>query len=105
MDQKLRASIQTSTFYYFMIILAITTFGQLVTMTVIVFGDISGKEHLVAASVIGGALLGAFGIIRMLTNMKLIVGEMVHRCWRQTMVKKSRQSHSIYSDLSFRVFL
>ena len=76
MDQNLRASIQTSTFYYFLIILAITTFGQLVTMTVIVFGDISGKEHLVAASVIGGALLGAFGIIRMLTNMKLIVGEM-----------------------------
>ena len=76
MDQQLRASIQTSTFYYFMIILGITTFGQLVTMSVIVFADISGKEHLVAASVIASIILGAFGIIRMLTNMKLIVGEM-----------------------------
>ena len=76
MDQHIRTSIQTNTFYYFMIVLAITTFAQLLTMVVIVFGDISGKEHLVAASVIGPALLGAFGVIRMLTNMKLIIGEM-----------------------------
>lgn len=76
MDQQIRTSLQTSTFYYFIMILAITTTAQLVTMVVIIFGHISGKEHLVAASVIGPALLGAFGIIRVLTNMKLIIGEM-----------------------------
>ena len=76
MDQSLRSSIQTSTFYYFLIVMFITTVAQLTTMIVIMFADISGKEHLVAASVVGPALLGAFGTIRMLTNMKLIVGEM-----------------------------
>ena len=77
MDQSLRSSIQTSTFYYFLIaIVLLTTVSQLTTMTVIMFADISGKEHLVAASVIGPVLVGAFGIIRILTNMQLIVGEM-----------------------------
>ena len=52
MDQTLRASIQTSTFYYFMIVLVPTTISQLSTMMVIVFADIEGKENIVAASVI-----------------------------------------------------
>ena len=52
MDQNLRASIQTSTFYYFMIVTTLTTISQLTTMSVIVFADISGKENVVAASVI-----------------------------------------------------
>ena len=55
MDQNLRASIQTSTFYYFMIVTTLTTISQLTTMSVIVFADISGKENVVAASVIGPA--------------------------------------------------
>ena len=76
MDQNLRASIQTSTFYYFMIAMTLTTISQLTTMTVIVFGDISGKENVVAASVIGPALIGAFGIIRLLTNMSYLVADM-----------------------------
>ena len=76
MDQTLRASIQTSTFYYFMIAMTLTTISQLTTMAVIVFGDISGKENLVAASVIGPALIGAFGIIRLLTNMSYLVADM-----------------------------
>ena len=76
MDQTLRASIQTSTFYYFMIAMTLTTISQLTTMTVIVFGDISGKESVVAASVIGPALIGAFGIIRLLTNMSYLVADM-----------------------------
>ena len=73
MDQTLRASIQTSTFYYFMIAMTLTTISQLTTMTVIISGDISGKENVVAASVIGPALIGAFGIIRLLTNMVYIM--------------------------------
>ena len=76
MDQTLRASIQTSTFYYFMIAMTLTTISHLTTMTVIIFGDISGKENLVAASVIGPALIGAFGIIRLLTNMSYLVADM-----------------------------
>ena len=76
MDQTWRAIIQTSTFYYFMIAMTLTTISQLTTMTVIIFGDISGKENVVAASVIGPALIGAFGIIRLLTNMSYLVADM-----------------------------
>ena len=76
MDQTLRASIQSSTFYYFMIAMTLTTISQLSTMAVIVFGDISGKENVVAASVVGPALIGAFGIIRLLTNMSYLVADM-----------------------------
>ena len=53
MDQILRQSIQTNTFYYFVILMVLTTISQLSTMMVIVFGNISGKELLVAASVVG----------------------------------------------------
>ena len=76
MDQNLRASIQTSTFYYFMIIMVLTTISQLSTMMVIVFANIQGKESVVAASVIGPCLIGSFGIIRLLTNMTLLVSDM-----------------------------
>ena len=50
--------------------------AQVATMLAIVFGDISGKEHMVAASVVIPTLLGAFGIIRIMTNLKFIVDEM-----------------------------
>ncbi len=76
MDQTLRASIQTSTFYYFMIVMVLTTISQLSTMMVIVFAEIDGKESVVAASVIGPCLLGAFGIIRLLTNMTHLINDM-----------------------------
>ena len=76
MDQILRQSIQTNTFYYFLIVMVLTTISQLSTMMVIIFGDISGKENVVAASVIGPALIGAFGIIRLLTNMSYLVADM-----------------------------
>jgi len=76
MDQNLRASIQTSTFYYFMIGIVLVTISQLSTMMVIVLADITGKESVVAASVIGPCLLGAFAIIRLLTNMEYLVSDM-----------------------------
>ena len=76
MGQNLRSSIQSSTFYYFMIVLVLTTISQLSTMMVIVFAEIDGKENVVAASVIGPCLLGAFGIIRLLTNMTHLVSDM-----------------------------
>ena len=52
MDQHLRQSIQSTTFFYFLIVVAITTFSQIATMVVICFADISGKENVVAASVL-----------------------------------------------------
>ena len=76
MDQNLRASIQTSTFFYFLIVVCLVTVAQLTTMTVIVFADITGKESVVGASVIGPSLIGAFGIIRLLTNMEYLVRDM-----------------------------
>ncbi len=76
MDQNLRSSIQTSTFYYFLISVVLVTLAQLTTMSVIVTNDISGKEAVVAASVIGPALIGAFGIVRLLTNMQYLVNDM-----------------------------
>jgi len=76
MDQNLRAAIQTSTFYYFLITVVLVTISQLSTMMIIVLADITGKEWVVAASVIGPCLVGAFGIIRLLTNMENLVSDM-----------------------------
>ena len=76
MDQHLRSSIQTSTFYYFLISVVLVTVAQLTTMSIIVSNDISGKEAVVAASVIGPALIGAFGIMRLMTNMEYLVKDM-----------------------------
>ena len=76
MDQNIRTSIQTSTFFYFLIVVVLTTVSQLVTMMTIVFGDISGKELVVAATVVASGFFGAFGIIRIMTNFHLIMHEM-----------------------------
>ena len=59
-----------------MIVAAITTVAQLTTMHVISFADINGKESVVAASIIGPALLGSFGIIRIMSNMQHLVADM-----------------------------
>ena len=37
---------------------------------------ITGKELLVAASVVGPTLIGAFGIIRLLTNFMVLIKDM-----------------------------
>ena len=59
-----------------MIVMVLTTISQLSTMMVIVIADIEGKESVVAASVIGPCLIGSVGIIRLLTNMTLLVSDM-----------------------------
>ena len=76
MDQNIRAKAQVSTFYYFLIIMVLTTISQLTTMAIIIFGDISDKELLVAATVFVSGFMGAFGIVRIMTNMKLLISEM-----------------------------
>ena len=55
MDQNLRASILTSTFYYFMIVMTLTPISQLTTMSVIVFADIAGKENVKIIKAVTGA--------------------------------------------------
>ena len=54
-----------------MIVVAIMTVAHLTTMTGITFADITGKEAVVAASVIVPTLIGTFGIIRIGTNMDI----------------------------------
>ena len=75
MDQTLRSQIVANTFYYFLITVALVTISQLSTMMIIVLADITGKECVVAASVIGPCLVGAFGIIRLLTNMQKLASD------------------------------
>jgi len=76
MDSNTRSNMQTNIFYQFQIVTLLTTLTQLTTMMAIVFGDLSGKENVVAATVIIMTLLGAFGIIRTMTNLKFIIDEM-----------------------------
>ena len=76
MDQNIRSKAQVATFYYFLIIMVLTTISQLTTMAIIIFGDISDKELLVAATVFVSGFMGAFGIVRVMTNLKLLINEM-----------------------------
>ena len=76
MDPNIRSHLQTNSFYQFQLVTILTTVSQLTTMMAIVFGDLSEKENVVAATVIIMTLLGAFGIIRTMTNLKFIVDEM-----------------------------
>jgi hypothetical protein len=57
-------------------------------MMVIVFGDISGKENLVAASIIAPALINSFGILRLLANMQLLVNNMGEKTASSKYVKE-----------------
>ena len=76
MDQNIRAMLQSSTFFYFLIILSLTTISQLTTMMAILFADLTGKELLVSATVVVSGFFGAFGIIRVMTNMHLLMHEL-----------------------------
>ena len=76
MDQNIRASLQISAFYNFAFVVFITAISQSVTLMAIVFGDLSGKENVVAASVVLMAFIGSFGIIRQMSTIKLLVDEM-----------------------------
>ena len=76
MDQNIRAMLQSSTFFYFLIILSLTTVSQLTTMMAILFADLAGKELLVAATVVVSGFFGAFGIIRIMTNLHLLMHEL-----------------------------
>ena len=76
MDQNIRAMLQSSTFFYFLIILSLTTVSQLTTMMAILFADLTGKELLVAATVVVSGFFGAFGIIRVMTNLHLLMHEL-----------------------------
>ena len=52
------------------------TVAHFTTITVITLADITGKEAVVAASVIVPTLIGAFGVIRLMTNMEYLQADM-----------------------------
>ena len=76
MDPNLRSTIQINTFYYFLISVSFAIITQLITMLAVVFGDIAGKEHVVAAPLIVITLLTSFGMVRMMLNLRLIISDM-----------------------------
>ena len=69
--------------------------AKVATMLMIIFGDISGKKHMVATSVVVPRLLGTFGIIRIMTNLKFIVDEM-----NDKMAKTAYGQNKIRSNFS-----
>ena len=75
-------------FFYLMIVVAIMTVAHLTTMTVITLADITGKEAVVAASVIVPKLTGTFGIIRIGTNMDFLKRSSCSNKW---VVRKNSQ--------------
>ena len=52
------------------------TVAHFMTMTVITLADITGKEAVVAASVIVPTLTGTFGIVRIGNNMEYLQADM-----------------------------
>ena len=76
MDQNIRASLQTAALYNFLIVVFITMVSQSVTLMAIVFGNLSGKENAVAATIVLMAFTGAFGVLRQMATAQLLIGEM-----------------------------
>ena len=76
MDQNIRASLQSAALYNFLIIVFITMVSQSVTLMAIIFGDLSGKENAVAATIVLMAFTGAFGVFRQMGTVQLLIDEM-----------------------------
>ena len=76
MDQNIRASLQSAALYNFLIIVFITMVSQSVTLMAIIFGDLSGKENAVAATIVLMAFTGAFGVLRQMGTVQLLIDEM-----------------------------
>ena len=76
MDQNIRASLQTAALYNFLIIVFITMVSQSITLMAIIFGDLSGKESAVAATIVLMAFTGAFGVLRQMGTVQLLIDEM-----------------------------
>ena len=76
MDENIRTNLMTNFFFIMIIILAVTTIAQLTIMLTIVFGNISGKEFLVGASIVASTFFGAFGTFRMLSNISKLIEDM-----------------------------
>tara|TARA_S200000501_G_scaffold33528_1_gene27882 strand:+ start:547 stop:933 length:387 start_codon:yes stop_codon:yes gene_type:complete len=76
MDQNIRASLQSAALYNFLIIVFITMVSQSVTLMAIIFGDLAGKENAVAATIVLMAFTGAFGVLRQMGTVQLLIDEM-----------------------------
>ena len=76
MDPNQRQTLQIHTFYYMMIVLTILTITHISMTLTIIFGDLSGKELVVAGTLVALTLIGSFGLIRISRNFKLLLLEM-----------------------------
>ena len=76
MDPNQRLSLQINTFYYMMIILSILSVTHISMTLTIIFGNLEGKELVVAGTLVAITLIGSFGLIRVTKNFKLLLLEM-----------------------------
>ena len=76
MDPNQRLSLQINTFYYMMIILSILSVTHISMTLTIIFGNLNGKELVVAGTLVAITLIGSFGLIRVTKNFKLLLLEM-----------------------------
>ena len=76
MDPNQRLSLQINTFYYMMIILSILSVTHISMTLTIIFGNLNGKELVVAGTLVAITLIGSFGLIRITKNFKLLLLEM-----------------------------
>ena len=58
-----------------MIVLSVSVTHIAMTMTII-FGDLTGKELVVAGTIVAITLIGSFGLIRLTKNFKLLLLKM-----------------------------
>ena len=73
---KLKTVLSNRPFFYLMIVVAIMTITHFTTITVITLADITGKEAVIAASVIVPTLTVTLSIIRIGTNMEYLQADM-----------------------------
>ena len=76
MDPNQRQTLQINTFYYMMIVLSILSVTHIAMTMTIIFGDLAGKELVVAGTIVAITLIGSFGLIRLTKNFKLLLLEM-----------------------------
>ena len=76
MDPNQRQTLQINTFYYMMIVLSILSVTHIAMTMTIIFGDLAGKELVVAGTIVAITLIGSFGLIRLTKNFILLLLEM-----------------------------
>ncbi len=90
MDPNQRLSLQINTFYYMMIILSILSVTHISMTLTIIFGNLNGKELVVAGTLVAITLIGSFGLIRVTKNFKLLLLEMDEKIAKTNFGKETK---------------